>query len=445
MDAFLKKLMQKATDAGITACEAYIVMRDSFRATAAQGEITEYKSNATRGLGFRGLKNGRMGYAGTEAFDDEAIDQLVKGVAEGAELCEDDDPVFLHEGGDEVPALQLCDDKLPSFTADEKIARVLEMEKHCKQADERIDRTARQTVQTGRYTVRIVNSFGMDRSYTQDVSAMYGEATAKEGDNIAAAFYGKSSREFAELDPKEIGAETARRAVENLNAHAVPSGRYRVIFQNEAMCDLLSTFCGIFSAEVAQKGMSLLKGRTGEIIAAPCVTLVDDPLLKDGLASRPFDDEGVASRTNVLIENGVFKTFLHNLKTAHKDGVRTTANASKAGYAGSVRVAPSNLFFKAGACSFDEMLSQAASGIVITELSGLHAGANAVSGDFSLLAKGYAFQNGKRTEAVEQITVASNFYELLLNIRQFSDDLLFPMGGVGCPSADAGELSISGS
>ena len=98
MDQFLNKLMQNAKQAGIEACEAYIVMRDSFRATATEGEITEYKSNLTRGLGFRGLKNGRMGYAGTEAFDDEAIDQLVKGVLESAELSEDDDPVFLYDG-----------------------------------------------------------------------------------------------------------------------------------------------------------------------------------------------------------------------------------------------------------------------------------------------------------------------------------------------------------
>lgn len=444
MDRFINQLMKSALDAGIEACEAYVVMRDSFRATASQGEITEYKSNATRGLGFRGLKNGRMGYASTEAFDDEAITQLVKGVLESAELCEDEDPVFLYEGADQIPQMNLCDEKLDSVAADEKIARVLEMEASCKSSDSRISRTAQQTVQTGRYTLRIVNSFGMDRSYTQDVSAMYGEATAQEGKSVAAGFYGKASRVFEMLDPIAIGAEMAKRTIDNLNAQPVPSGRYRVIFQNEAMCDLLSTFCGIFSAEVAQKGMSLLKGREGELIAAPCVVLVDDPLLEDGLASRPFDDEGVASQMHTLIENGVFKTFLHNLKTAKKDGVRTTGNASKAGYAAAVRVAPSNLFFRAGEKSFDQMLLEAQEGIVITELSGLHAGANAVSGDFSLLAKGYTFKDGKRVMPVEQITVAGNFYELLKSIRQFSSDLLFPMGGIGCPSADVGELSVSG-
>ena len=444
MDQFLISLMQKAQEAGLEACEAYLVERDSFRAVSTEGEITEYKSNKTKGLGFRGLKNGHMGYASTEAFDEDAVNQLVKGALESAELCEDDSEVFLYEGNDEVPVLNLCDERLADIAPDEKIDNLLKMEAACKAQDARIDRTARQTIQTGCYTIRIVNSFGMDRSYTMNMSAMYGEATARDGESKASGFYGTAARTFDQLDAQATGSEMARRAVSNLNAHPVPSGRYRVIFQNDAMCDLLSTFCGIFSAEIAQKGLSLLKGRLGETIAAPCVTLVDDPLLADGLASRPFDDEGVASSAHVLVENGMFKTFLHNLKTARKDGVTTTGNASKAGYASSVHVAPSNLFFKAGEKTFDEMLSDVKEGIVITELSGLHAGANAVSGDFSLLSKGYVFRNGRRGEAVEQITVAGNFYELLKSIRQMANDLVFPMGGVGCPSVDAGELSVSG-
>ena len=210
------------------------------------------------------------------------------------------------------------------------------------------------------------------------------------------------------------------------------------------MADLLQTFCGIISAESAQKGLSLLKGKLGEQVAAQCVTLIDDPLLLDGLEARPFDDEGVASAAHTVIENGVFQTFLHNLKTVHKDGVETTGNASRAGYASSVHVAPSNLYFQPGRRSVEEMLASIGEGLVITEVSGLHAGANPVSGDFSLLSKGYVFQNGKRGKGVEQITVAGNFYDLLSSIRELASDLVFPLGGIGSPSVDAGELSISG-
>lgn len=444
MQAFLDKLMQAAKDAGLEACEAYLVAQDSFRVMTTEGEILEYNSNATRGLGFRGMKNGRMGYSSTEAFDDEAIGQLVRGAVESAELSEDTDIELLYDGHGEAPALNLCGGDIARVTPAEKIDRVFAMEKAIKGADPRIDKSAHNMLQTGTQTLRIVNSYGMDRSYTQEACALYGQATAKDGDFVSSGYYGVSGRSFDKLNADEVGAETARRAIDTLNAKPVPSGKYHVVFLNEAMTDLLDTFCGIFSAEVAQKGMSLLKGKLGETIAAPFVTLVDDPLMPDGMESRPFDAEGVPSKKHVVVEKGVFKTFLHNLKTALKDGVETTGNASKSGYASSVGVAPSNFYFEPGSCSFDDMLKQIGDGLVITDVSGLHAGANPVSGDFSLLSKGYTFHNGKRGQAVEQITVAGNFYELLKSAHGFASDLRFPYGNIGSASLDAGEMSISG-
>lgn len=444
MDAFLKKLMDAAKAAGIEACEAYLVEEESFRARSTEGEINEYQNHTARGLGFRGLKNGRMGYASTEAFDDEAVSQLVKGVLESAELCEDDDEALLYEGGDEVPELCLCGAGSADITTEAKLGRIAEMEKAVKGFDSRVEKTARNVLRTGRATVRIVNSYGMDRSYTEDLCVLYGQATARVGERVATGSYGAASRDFEKLDASTLGTEIARRAIAGLDAKSLPSGRYRVVLNNETMVDLLSTFSGIFSAENAQKGLSLLKGKLGEAVAASCVTLVDDPLLLAGMGARPFDDEGVASRAHTVIEKGVFRTFLHNLKTARKDGVQTTGNASKAGYASPVRVAPSNLYLQAGEQSFDELLASVGQGVVITEVSGLHAGANPVSGDFSLLSKGYVIENGKRGQSVEQITVAGNFYELLKNARSMADDLVFPMGSIGSPSVDVGELSISG-
>jgi len=444
MNEFLKKLMAAAKEAGIEACEAYIVERDSFRAMVTKGEVTEFNTNATHGLGFRGLKDGRMGYASTEAFDDEAVAQLVRGVVESAELSEDTDPVFLYDGREEAPELNLTNNELADLDVETKIARVQEMEKTVQAYDPRIDKTARNMVTTNRHTIRIVNSYGMDRSFTEDMCVMYGQATAKENGHIATGFYGKGGRNFDILNAKLIGEEVAKSAVEKLGASQIPTGSYRVVIHRGAMCDLLETFCGIFSAETAQKGMSLLKDRVGEKIAAEGITIVDDPLMLDGLEARPFDAEGVPSKAHTVVENGVFKTFLHNLKTAHKDGVETTGNASKAGYASAVHVSPSNLYIKGSSKSFDELLSEMGDGVVITDVAGLHAGANPVSGDFSLLSKGYTVKNGKREKPIEQITVAGNFYDLLKNARAIGDDLEFPLGGIGCPSIDVGELSISG-
>lgn len=445
MQQFMKRLMEAAKAAGIEACEAYFTANDGFSAMTTEGEVISYESSATRGLGFRGLYKGRMGYAGTEAFDDEAVEQLVRGVIESAELCEDEDRVFLYDGSEPVPQIDLRSPALAQIEPQEKIARLLEMEKRIHAEDARIDKTAQNMIQTGSHTVQIVNSYGMDRRYTEDMCALFGSATARDGDFVSSGDYGVISRDYDRLDAARIGAEVARRAVDGLNAGPVPSGKYRVVFSGEAMTSLLGAFCGIFSAEVAQKGLSLLKGRVGERIAAPCVTLVDDPLLREGSNSRPFDAEGVPSKPHTLVDAGVFCTFLHNLKTAHKDGVTTTGNARKAGYASSVQVAPSNLYLKPGERSLEQMLESIGDCLVITEVSGLHAGANPVSGDFSLLSKGYAVSGGRRERPVEQITVAGNFYELMQSVRELAHDLVFPNGAFGSPCADAGELAVSGS
>ena len=444
MNEFIAKLMEAAKEAGIEAAEAYVVERESFSADTHETEILNYQSNMTRGLGFRGLKNGRMGYASTEAFDDAAIQQLVKGVLESAELCEDTDEEFLYDGKEPTPEIDLYNAALDDVSAADKLKLALDTEAKAKAYGAEVV-MGDASIATGKGTVRITNTYGMDRTYTENYCVLYSSPTAKDGEHVSSGAYGVIERDFAKLDAAEVARVAAERAVTWLHASPVPSGKYRIIFSNEVMTSLMGVFCTIFSAKTAQKGMSLLAGRLGETIAAPFVTLIDDPLLPGGLASRPFDAEGVASKAHTVIDAGAFKTFLHNLKTAHKDGVQTTGNASKGGYSGTIGVSPSNLYFKPGTRSLDELMANAGDGIVITDVMGLHAGANAVSGDFSLLSKGYAFHGGKRAEAVEQITVAGNFYELLKNMREFGSDLRFPDGGMGCASVDAGELSVSGS
>jgi len=223
----------------------------------------------------------------------------------------------------------------------------------------------------------------------------------------------------------------------------VESGVWRAVIRRDAMRSLLSTFSGIFSAENAQKKLSLLDGREGETIAASCVTLIDDPLLPGGFASIPFDGEGSACRTKAVIENGVLKTLLHSRKTARKAGTVSTGNARRS-VTSPVQVAPTNFFFRPGEKDLDALLRDMGEGLLITELGGLHAGANPISGDFSLIAKGFLVSGGKQGEPVEQITIAGNFYQLLKNIRAVGNDLEFKGGSIGSPSMDAGSIHVAG-
>ena len=440
---YIKELLAQAKAAGIEAAEAYLSEKENFSAMRNNGALEDYQSNHTRGLGFRGLVNGRMGYASTEALDEESIGQLIRGVIESATLCESDDEQPLYQGGGQVPELELYQPELDKVAPEAKLAKIEAMENACKAADSRY-LNGYNMVETTKHTVRIANSFGMDQTYTENFCDLYCGANVKEGDNVSTGGFVQISRDFDALDPDRLARDSVDQPVKGLNAEPVASGKYHVVFWNEALVSLLGVFSTVFSAETEQMGLSLLSGKLGETIAAPCVTLVDDPLRPDCLGSRPFDDEGVPSHQHMLVENGVFRTFLHNLKTARKAGVESTGNGSKADYSSPVRVAPSNLYFEPGALSFEELLSQVGDGIVITEVSGLHAGANPVSGDFSLLSKGYTLKDGKRDQPLERITVAGNFYELLKNIRAFASDLRFPNGALGSASADAGEMTVSG-
>ena len=135
----------------------------------------------------------------------------------------------------------------------------------------------------------------------------------------------------------------------------------------------------------------------------------------------------------------MINTLLHNRKTAKKAGVTTTGNA-----AGNGRVAPSNLYIVPGEATVDDLLAELGDGLYLTEVTGLHAGANAVSGDFSLLSRGFVVEGGKVARPVEQFTVAGNFYKLLESVERVANDLRFEGSPIGCPSVRVKALSVAG-
>ena len=444
MDRFIDTLLAAAAAAGIETAEVFYQTGSSFRAGAMEGEIKDYQVSSSCGLSLRGTVSGRMGYAATQAFDEDAVAQLIEGVKESAALAEAEEQDEIFEGEAAYPPMAEPETDMDGVSAEKKLVLCLAVEKAAREADSRIWKVESTTLSTVRSTVGLRNSHGLDLHWNDCLCYAYTQPIAKDGDSTGLGFTIECGKNFADLNADTLGHKAAAEAVAQLHGAPVEAGSYRVIFRNDAMSSLLETFCGVFSAENAQQKMSLLGGREGTAIAANLVTLMDDPLLPGGLASCPFDAEGSASRTKAVIDKGVLTTLLHSRKTARKQGVATTGNASRGSYSSPVRVAPTNFFFKPGEKTLEELMADMGEGLVITELGGLHAGANPTSGDFSLIAKGYTVEGGQRGRAVEQITVAGNFYELLKSIRAMGSDLLFPASTVGSPSVDVGTLQVSG-
>ena len=438
MNKFAAKVFEAAAQAGIAPAEICFSDSESFTARARAGQLEDYQVSGRVSLTLRGVYGGRIGTAGTQALDEESIDMLVQGVKESAELIETDEQDEImppDEAYDTVCNYNAALDQVP---AEEKIARALEIDALMQKTDGRIKPDSC-VVKTSKETFCLKNTLGLDLAHTSNMVYAYASALAKEGEHAATGFKLLWDYDMDAVDAKAVAQGCEQDALSQLGAGRMKSAKLPVVIKNTAMADLLSTFSGVFSADNAQKGMSLLAGREGENIASACVTLVDDPLMPWGLGSSPFDREGAATYKKNVVEDGVLKTLLHNRKTAKKAGVKTTGNA-----AGSGRVAPSNMYIAPGRHSVDEMIANLGDGLYLTEVSGLHAGANAISGDFSLLSRGFEVRGGKITRAVEQFTVAGNFYQLLLDICDVGNDLHFEGSPIGSPAVLVKELSVAG-
>ena len=443
-NTFIELLFDRAKAAGFSAFEAYLRQGSSFEVAVNAGELTRYNVADSLNLGFRGLYNGRMGCASTQALDADAAEMLVNAAKAGAELCESEDEEFIFEGSPSYPEFDGSHPEIERIGAAEKIEMVKALEQKTLDFDPRVSSVDDCALFISARDVTLVNSRGLRLHTHRDSMGAYVGAIARNGERTGTAGRDSVVGDPVKLDLDKLAREAAGEAVAFLDAGSVASGSYPILLRPDMAARLTATFASLFSADAAQKGLSLLKGREGETIAAPCVTIVDDPLLPDGFASYAFDGEGVAARRKSVVEGGTLQTLLHNLKTARKQGVETTGNAARISAAGPMSVSPSNFYLLPGAAGVDELYARAGDAILITDLMGMHSGANAVSGDFSLGAKGFLVRNGRLDRAVNQITIAGNFLELLREIEAVGSDLTFGASHFASPTILVRALSVAG-
>lgn len=444
LNLFVKELFSKAQEEGFSEYEVYYVDRESLSISVYKEEVEKYNLNNSAGLSFRGKFGDRIGYSYTEILDEDAIEMLVKKAKENVLAIENNDIQFIYEGDKEYKEISTYHEELEDIPADKLINIAISMEKEAKKYCNKVESFSGCSVSYSSGKYGIINSKGLNLSNKSNLLTAYVVPIVKDLDKMYDGCGYVVAKSLNDVKPDKIAKMGVDEALSKIGGTSIASGNYKVIINNEAMVSLLSTFAGIFSGDAVQKGLSLLKDKEGEIIATDIVNLVDDPHLEDGLASVSFDDEGVATLKTYLIKNGKLNSLLHNLKTANKAGVKSTGNGFKASYASPISVSPTNFYIEPGISSLEEMTKKINKGLIITDFAGLHSGANSITGDFSLAAKGFYIEDGIKTHPVEQITVAGNFFTLLNNIEEIGSDLKFPMSSVGSPSIIIKELSIAG-
>ena len=442
---FKQLVIAECTAQGIAEYELYYQAGSSTSVDTFQHNINEFSSSYTGGVCFRCIVSGKMGYASTEALNAEQAKSVVCKAVDNAITLESEETVFLGEGGQEYEPLE--DRSYPLPTTEELITKVMETTEKLYAADPMaVDGCQTQgIIETGE--VAIYNSKGLDLQLKSSAAGLVVVGVVSNGKEMSNDYQIKLGQ-LDTLDTNALVKKAIDGAKEKLGGEVAPTGQYPVIFSSEAMCSLLGVYSGIFNSESAQKGLSKLAGKEGEVIAASCVTLIDDPFHKDNPEPMNFDAEGSPTRKKAIIENGVLNTLLYNLKTAAVAGKKTTGNASKAGYDSPVGIRPFTFYLEGGEMTEEALLAKAGNGVYITDLSGLHAGADAISGDFSLQSAGYMIENGQKTTYVKSFTVAGNFYELLKNIVALANNSHLPraMGSTafGAPTTWVDGLSVAG-
>jgi len=427
--------------------EIYFSSSSTTTIKAHDGEVASFSYADTSGLGARVVSGNKMGLSFTEKVNEESVASCFETARENAQFIPDDEGYAIYESDEVKSYNKFKSDDLHNVTVDQKKELAMNIEKFAKEYDKRIINVPEAMYCDVANERIIANSYGLFKSEESSLCYAYAYLMASDGKDTSVGMYFQGERNFKDLDPKKIGRLAAEDALEKLGAEEIESGSYPVVFSSFTASSVLGAFINsggsAFFGENLQKGRSKLDGKLGEVIAASHVNIIDDPAIFS-LGTAAFDDEGIDASKHYLIENGVFKTVLHNIYSGKRGKGKSTGNGSR-GYSSSLSTKLFTPYLEKSDRSEASLFEEVGKGIYITDVEGLHAGLDQISGDFSVGAKGFLIENGKKGKAVTNITVAGNFFDLLKGIVAVADNNRFnDYAEFSSPSIYVKSLSVSG-
>jgi PmbA protein len=437
-----QRVVELARKAGAAEAEAYAERTRESSVRVRDGEVEELQQASSKGVGLRVIKAKRLGFAYGTDFSKEGLKLLAERAVALAKGAAADDANALPRGaqlgsgpeGDYDPAIEDLDPawKLEAARAAERGARA---------EDGRVRKF--DSTGAGDFLAQsaIASSRGASGESRASYAYVYCSPVAEADGQLQTASWSDTRRVLAKLQqPEEVGRIAARRAARMLGARKVQTTRLPVVFDALMAAGFIAGLAAAVNGLLVHKKSSFLGALLGKRIAPAQVTLVDDATLAGGIATRPFDGEGVASQRTAVIEKGVLKNFLYDATSAHKARARSTGSASR-GWASLPSVGTSNFFLEKGAVSPEEIIGGVKRGLYVTAMLGR--GANVVTGDYSRGANGLWIENGELSYPVQEVTVSGGLLEMLSGIDAIGNDLDF-RSPVAAPTLRFAELVVSG-
>jgi PmbA protein len=428
--------------------EVYVEFGRTATVKVFGGKVESVVTAEPRGLGVRAMRGGRLGYSYTADLSAVGIDRAVLESLDNALAAGPDEFQALPGRPGAYPALtDLWRPGVSSTGIDEKVSIAMEAEAAALSEPE-VD-----TVEISEYSdsdsrLAIVSTQGIEVEGEQSFCFVYALALAGSGGERQSGLGFTVGREPGELDAAEAGKEAATKARVLLGAAPCATGSYTVVFDRETAAALLGLVASSLSADAWQKGRSVFSGKLNEQVASSLVTLWDDGLASGGLATNPFDGEGMPQRTTLLVEEGVLRHVLHDTYTARKEkgGTLSTGNATRSSYRSLPSVGVSNLVLRPGEGGLKDLLKRVGSGLYVESVAGLYSGVNPVTGEISVGVTGRLIEGGEAGRPVREVTIATDFITLLRSIGDLAGDSRWiPLyGSVQTPSIAVLGVAVSG-
>ena len=444
----VRHAVEAAKQAGADAADAIQLSSDSVEARVRGDEIDYVKQARERALGIRAFVRGTRGLGtalvSTSDLSHAAIRSLAAdAVALARATAEDPDAGLPNDGfARDWPELELLDPQDRTLPLETLLAEAREAEAAARALDPRIVNSEGTSVGSSFDAVAFACSTGFEGCYETGQHSLVSSPVAAENGAMQTDYWLTVARRRSALDsPASVGRRAAERALAQLGARRLPTQQVPVIFEAPAARQVLANLVSCLSGGAVYRKTSCLAGKLGERIGSDAVSVIDDGRLRGGLGSRPFDAEGQATRRTVSVSKGRLASFLLDVYSARKLGLRSTGNASRSA-SSAPGVAPTNLWLEPGRGSLEELLRDTGRGLLVTGLFGQ--GFNPVTGDFSRGARGFWIERGERAYPVEEITVAGNLTDLLRDVDRVANDLLW-LGSLGAPSFRVAQLTVAGS
>jgi len=408
-------VLKIAKQAGASSAETEVSYGTGQNVSVRMGEAENIEYNRDKGVSVTVYFGQQKGHASTSDLSPQALKDTVEAACNIAKYTAKDEFCGLADAALMAVEISDCDLYHPwNIGVDEAI----ELAKRCEAAAFDVDK-ARITnsegagISTSEGVFAYANSHGFVGGYASTRHSISCSVIAEENDSMQRDYWYTNARDMRDMESAEfVGKLAGERTIRRLGAKPIQTGNYPVLFDATLASGLISSLIGAISGSSLYRKSSFLLDSLGKQIASPLLNIEELPHLKKGIASSPFDSEGVATKSRRLVENGVLQGYVLSSYSARKLGLQTTGNAGGS----------HNLIVKDTNHSFADLLNLMGSGLLVTEVLGQ--GLNMVTGDYSRGAAGFWVENGVIAYPVEEITIAGNMKDMLMQIVAVGNDVI---------------------